>query len=212
MSVKVLCGYSSYENVDPVAIECPFCHAYVTPNYIYNYNDYVLAECSNARCRRLYVLAYANGFNRVLPNSEPAKKSFSSIILDISPSFNTIYNQAFYADQIGLNQICGVGYRKALEFLVKDYLISQSSDEAYKEIIKNKFLGNCIQDDVANEQIKVVAQRAVWLGNDETHYTRIWHDKNVSHLKQLIELVIRWIENEVETKRLLEEMPEKKQR
>ena len=209
MSVKVLCGSSSYKDVAPVAIECPFCHAYVTPNYIYNYGNYVLAECSNTKCRRIYVLAYTDGFNRVLPNSEPAKKTFSSIILDISPSFDTIYNQAFYAEQIGLNQICGVGYRKALEFLVKDYLISQSSDESFKEKIKYKFLGNCIQDDVSNRQIKVVAQRAVWLGNDETHYTRIWHDKDVNHLKQLIELVIRWIENEVETKRLLEEMPQK---
>lgn len=73
-----------------------------------------------------------------------------------------------------MSQICGVGYRKALEFLIKDYLISGESGEERKEAIKNKFLGNCIQYDVVNEQIKIVAQRAVWLGNDETHYTRIW--------------------------------------
>ena len=63
-------------------------------------------------------------------------------------------------------------------------------------------------DDVADERIKTVAKRAVWLGNDETHYVRKWNNKDVSNLKQLIDLTVRWIENEEETKKLLEDMPE----
>ena len=133
-------------------------------------------------------------------------KVFSEIITSISPSFSAIYNQAYHAEQANLDQICGVGYRKALEFLIKDYLISKEKDEKVVENIKNKFLNNCIQEDVQNENIKNVAKRAVWLGNDETHYTRKWADKDVSHLKQLIELTIRWIENEVETERVLQEI------
>ena len=70
-----------------------------------------------------------------------------------------------------------------------------------------KFLNNCIQDNVQNENIKNVAKRAVWLGNDETHYIRKWADKDVNHLKQLIELTIKWIESEVETERVLQEIP-----
>lgn len=210
-SVNVLCGQDSYRRLDMVAIECPFCHAYVTPNYLFLHNDSVMfAQCTNTKCNRHFVLGYHDGFDYVLPNSEPAKKEFSPVIRGISPLFESIYNQAFFAEQVGLNQICGVGYRKALEFLIKDYLISGAADDEYKEKIKNKFLGNCIKEDVASKPIRLVAERAVWLGNDETHYTRVWQDKDVTHLKQLIDLTIRWIESEVETKQLLEEMPERR--
>lgn len=207
--VLTISGYA--HRVDEIAINCPFCHAYMTPRYLFYHEDHVFAKCDNSCCNRFFVLGLGfNGFDRVLPNWEPDKKPFSRVICEISPSFETIYNQAYHAEQVGLNQICGVGYRKALEFLIKDYLISGESDEERKEEIKNKFLSNCIQDNVANEQVKIVAQRAVWIGNDETHYTRIWQDKDVTHLKQLIDLTIRWIENEVETKQLLEEMPIRK--
>ena len=67
-------------------------------------------------------------------------------------------------------QICGTGYRKSLEFLIKDYLISTLPEDQH-EAIKNKFLNNCIRDNISNINIKTVASRAVWLGNDETHYT-----------------------------------------
>ena len=55
-----------------------------------------------------------------------------------------------------------------------------------------------------------MASRAAWLGNDETHYIRKWVDKDVQNLKSLIDLTIRWIESEIETKQLLTEMPENK--
>lgn len=67
-------------------------------------------------------------------------------------------------------------------------------------------MGNCIQENVQNENIKNVARRAVWLGNDETHYIRKWEDKDVNNLKHLIDLTVRWIENEIETERVLQEM------
>ena len=56
--------------------------------------------------------------------------------------------------------------------------------------------------------IKAVAKRAVWLGNDETHYVRKWEEKDVQDLKGLIRLTILWIEKVKETERLLAEMPE----
>jgi len=109
---------------------------------------------------------------------------------------------------MNLQHICGVGYRKSLEFLIKDYLMSEMEDESEKEQIKNKFLGACINDDVKSEKIKAVAKRAAWLGNDETHYNRKWENKDVSDLKRLIDLTLHWIESEIDTKKLLEDMPE----
>lgn len=39
-----------------------------------------------------------------------------------------------------------------------------------------------------------MAKRAVWLGNDETHYVRIWTEHDVKSLKMLIDLTIHWID------------------
>ena len=210
--VQVLNGYTSKSSISEIAIECPFCHSKVIPNYLFLHDDHVFAFCPNSDCNKHFVLGYnyaSQRFTIVLPNSVPLQKQFSDTISHISPDFPIVFNQAFCAEQLLLNQICGVGYRKALEFLIKDYLLSSINEDDTEKIenIKNKFLGNCIAEDVVNEQIKIVAKRAVWLGNDETHYVRKWTEKDVSHLKGLIDLTVRWIESEVETQELLRDMP-----
>ena len=58
------------------------------------------------------------------PLALPEKEPLSDIISELSPNFCEIYNQAYIAEQTNLMQICGTGYRKSLEFLIKDYLIS----------------------------------------------------------------------------------------
>ena len=198
----------SFVDISQYSIECPFCHSNIIPNYIFWNSYYLFASCPNEACGKHFVLIQnINGkYVNVLPNSIPSARCFSEIINNISPSFVGIYNQAYHAEQVNLDQICGVGYRKALEFLIKDYLISKEDDAQIIENIKTKFLANCIQENVQNDNIKNVAKRAVWLGNDETHYVRKWADKDVNNLQQLIDLTVRWIENEVETERVLQEM------
>lgn len=198
--------------VTQYSIECPFCHTSVIPDYLFSHDNKIFACCPNESCSHHFVLSKdnENRYVKVDINAKPRSKAFSAIVKTISPEFVSIYNQAYHAEQIKLNQICGVGYRKALEFLVKDYLISKEEDEQKKESIKSKFLNNCIQENVQSENIKNVAKRAVWLGNDETHYVRKWADKDVSNLKHLIDLTVRWIENEVETERVLQEMESSK--
>lgn len=206
VQIKMLNG--SYISASQEPIECPYCHTRIVPRYLVCDDRIVFAKCPNSKCDKhlLLLMDLYNSCTTIQPTYAPAIKQFSEIIKTISPEFESIYNQAYYAEQVGLDQICGVGYRKSLEFLIKDYLISNIEDEAEIEIIKNKFLGNCIQEDVVDANIKNVAKRAVWLGNDETHYVRKWLDKDVTNLKQLIDLTVRWIENEVETRRIVEEM------
>lgn len=208
MSQVLVRTLSTNRDITQYSIECPFCHSNIIPNYLF-WDDYKLfANCPNELCKRHFVIIQ-NGegkYIKVAPNSIPQVRNFSEIIISISPEFANIYNQAYHAEQMNLDQICGVGYRKSLEFLIKDYLISKETDEQTIKNIKSKFLNNCIQENVQNEKIKDVAKRAVWLGNDETHYVRKWADKDVSNLKQLIDITIRWIENEIETERVLQEM------
>ena len=207
---KVTTGLNSYKTVSKVAIHCPFCKSYITPDYLFIHSGTLLAQCTNSHCARHFLLGYNSEaeFTVIIRNSSPKQREFSEVIHTVSPSFEEIYNQAYCAEQMNLQHICGVGYRKSLEFLIKDYLMSEMEDESEKERIKSKFLGACINDDVKSEKIKAVAKRAAWLGNDETHYNRKWENKDVSDLKRLIDLTLHWIESEIETKKLLEDMPE----
>ena len=42
--------------------------------------------------------------------------------------FVETYSQAIFAEENSLNQLIGIGIRKSLEFLIKDFLISQNGD------------------------------------------------------------------------------------
>ena len=98
-----------------------------------------------------------------------------------------------------------MGYRKALEFLIKDYLIKQLGLEEVDQIRKMN-ISTCIQKYIQSEKIKEISQRAVWLGNDETHYERKWLNKDVNDLKDLINITVYWIMMEESTKAVLQEM------
>ena len=103
-----------------------------------------------------------------------------------------------------LDQVAGMGYRKSLEFLVKDFLITQRPTD--EENIKKTMLGACINNYVDDPRIKSVASRATWLGNDETHYVRKWIDKDIEDLKILIKLSVNWIENVLLTEKYTKDM------
>lgn len=126
------------------------------------------------------------------PTSET---KFSSDIAELSPSFIRIYHQAEEAENAGLSEICGLGYRKALEFLVKDYaIVFYPDDEA---TIKNLRLVSCINTYIENRHIKALATASAWLGNDETHYVRKHEDYNLEHLKAFIHAVVSCIDSEL---------------
>lgn len=205
--------------IERKSVKCPFCGVINIPEYLFLKNversDFfnVFTQCTNPTCRNMFITQISTVgvrkpvFTKILPTALPEKRTFSNIISELSPNFCEIYNQAYIAEQTNLMQICGTGYRKSLEFLIKDYLISTLPEDQH-EAIKNKFLNNCIRDNISNINIKTVASRAVWLGNDETHYTRKWEDKDINDLKSIIELTLHWIESEIRTQKLLEDMPE----
>lgn len=179
----------------------------------------LLFRCPNSNCNEVFLGYYkqtnkeegGNGkYSLVMtgPKVFEAKK-FSETIKSISSSFTRIYNQTAEAEEKSLFDICGPGYRKALEFLIKDYVIVRATTVEDKEAVKNEFLGKCIQDRINDTRIKEVARRAAWLGNDETHYVRTWEEKDLQDLKNLIDLTVHWIEAEALTEKLLNDMPSK---
>ena len=212
--------------VDPNNIpdECPQCHNKGTFSPLWCFynskagvnNDNrleVIYRCPNSHCYEIFIGFYQQNLNSffVLKRAEPKKyitREFPEIIKSLSTEFSDIYNQSLKAEHDGLKQICGPGYRKALEFLIKDYLIRKTIEEKDIEAIKNELLGVCIANRIDDQKIKNVAKRAVWLGNDETHYIRKWGEKDLQDLKKLIDLTIHWIEVEDLTTQLMKEMPD----
>jgi len=194
--------------------ECPFCHHKITPLNVFGYRNGtsfdVLQQCPNSGCRKSFIAYYDTGTHNTFSGHTTVgslvAKEFSETISTISTAFVAIYNQAYSAEQQNLTEICGVGYRKALEFLIKDYLIKITPADTEK--IEKKLLGPCINDLVDDKRIKSVAKRAVWLGNDETHYVRKWEGKNLDDLKKLIELTVHWIEMEALTQSFEADMPD----
>jgi len=206
---------------DIIPDECPHCHKSIHVNFVGHYvyaNDEgemmdLIFSCPNQSCLKAFISTYnrwsSNEFGfRSTSFGTTKKYKFSKEINTISPNFSEIFNQSSFAEQRNLLEVCGVGYRKALEFLMKDYLTSTNPKEAEK--IASKFLGNCIRDYVKDPRILTVSKRASWLGNDETHYVRVWNGKNLNDLKKLIELTVHWIEMEMLTQSFNEEMPDKK--
>lgn len=120
---------------------------------------------------------------------------FSDRICSLSPDFVNIYHQSETAEQQGLAEICGLGYRKSLEFLVKDYAISLHPDKV--DSIKQKMLSPCINDYIENERIKTLAIASAWIGNDETHYVRKHENYGIDQLKAFITSIVTYIDCEL---------------
>nr|WP_314570253.1 hypothetical protein [uncultured Pseudomonas sp.] len=199
---------------------CPYCRYSIDPKYKQAYwhskNQCLDAVyvCPRVDCSRTFVALYrftqtSKGWSYPL-NLEsvaptiPVKPKISPDIVSVSGQFADIFLQASEAEAYGLDAIAGVGYRKSLEFLMKDYCVSLLPDK--EEQIKTRPLGQVIDQFVENMNIKQCAKRATWLGNDETHYVRSWANKDIQDLKLLIKLTVNWIEQAIITERLIKDM------
>lgn len=217
-------NHVSYDHTPDV---CPQCHHALHPKILQaTLNGDASArgtlleiafKCTHRNCRSMFIGQYKRSQSH--PNSGTMVGEFRYIksvpiryvapevfpeVEEISPSFKTIYEQSCAAESHQLNEISGVGFRKALEFLIKDYCIHKNPDN--EEPIKSAFLGVVIRDHVDDANLKACAQRASWLGNDETHYVRKWEDKDINDLKTLIQLSCVWIRSNVLTEQYLREM------
>ncbi len=220
-SVGNIIGQSAYVDYAHEPDVCPICHHAIVPKTLalayagYMPNGFleIVFQCTKRECQEVFIGKYkleegetVYKLFKVTP-VEPKPVAFSKDIVDLSPGFKEIYTQAMAADTFNLSQLTGIGLRKALEFLIKDFAISQVPQE--EEQIKRAFLGNCIDAYINDPNVKACAKRAAWLGNDETHYVKRWEDKDVNDLKIVIKLTVNWIENVLLTKKYSEGMTEK---
>lgn len=207
--------------------ECPICHYSIQPEHIgasisgsdeirSNRNLEIILHCTRHECGRIFIgIYYRDDYPRsksygkwILRTVRPQEFKMPSITEEvnrISPSFKDIFGQSSAAESLGLNKIAGCGYRKALEFVVKDYCLNKNPDRINET--KSMFLGTVIREFVDDQKIKLCAERAAWLGNDETHYERRWEGKDIEDVKTLIKLTCFWIESDLVTAKYTNEMP-----
>ena len=150
----------------------------------------VIFRCSFEDCLKYFVIEYINDNYESASTVNytyrpPIKVKLPENIEKVSPVFVEIYSQATVAESEALNQIAGVGYRKAAEFLIKDYVISKnpSDEEHIKSIMLEKVIADYLND---FPKIQVLAKSVAWIGNDETHYVRRHDGKDIQDLKKFI--------------------------
>lgn len=119
------------------------------------------------------------------------------------PEFNAIYSQSLQAESYGLDQIAGVGYRKSLEFLIKQYAIHLFPDE--EDRVKKETLNNTIMNRLcAFPKLQTLAKAATWIGNDETHFVRKHEDKDITSMKKFIKSAATFISADLDADDALE--------
>lgn len=129
---------------------------------------------------------------------------FSEEIDQISPRFSKYFKEAEIIYSQGLLNSSGPIYRKALEYLIKDYAIINNPRK--KGEIKNEELFQSINKYISNEEIKGCAHKVRILGNLDVHYQELDKEpteKDIEILREFIYLTIYWFEQTLKTKRLL---------
>lgn len=196
MNKEIYIGNSS-ETI-PVPAICPRCHQGMTPDirsYAQNWTDDddfgVVFSCPV--CKHIFFVSYVWAYNE--NNSSGPCMEISSVypsfptieipseMETLYPDFYQLYSQSAIAEASGLTLISGMGYRKALEFLIKNYLTKNNAEEN-DEILKEPLSASIKR--IPYPRIRALAKASSWLGNDETHVVKKNPEYNVSDMKQFM--------------------------
>lgn len=203
---------------------CPHCKNSIQPivvyamaqnikNQKYANNVAVMLQCPVDGCHQFFIDWFKITFNTYGDIGTTEKLTYTYFPLlknelpkeinEKFPDFNTIYSQAIQAESYGLDQIAGVGYRKALEFLIKNYAIYLSPDN--EESIKKDTLGKVISEHLTEfKKLQNLAKAATWIGNDETHFVRKHEDKDIQSMKKFIKSAATFISADLDADEAME--------
>ncbi len=213
-----LIGSNNYPTQYNPVFVCPRCKVSISPHYIDSVISEINGEAAFVaieycqHCKNIFLTTYPLRAYQTFPSGEiaPSNRSyfetadyissepnqyspqpFDEALSILSPQFVKIYNQALAAESYNLDEIAGIGYRKALEFLIKDFAIHEHPDES--DSIKSMQLSQCISKYITDPNIKTLSERSSWLGNDEAHYVRKQEAYDINDMKQFIQATVYFI-------------------
>ena len=191
---------------------CPHCGKEVGMNLssiidgpLENGVEIVLLVFQCPSCRELTIGRYYSGANvftpayaisgkpYLYPQQEFQETVFPKEIYDKFSRFPIIYNQAEKAEHYGCVDIAGAGYRKAAEILVRDFACLIHPNEK-ENILKTNSAKNVVLNFLKEYSVMArLAEASFELGNDETHYTKVYEDRGLDDLKQFIRATVHEI-------------------
>lgn len=177
---------------------CPVCHQRTTPTYIYgHFNEsecHIFSAMFYCTCGEIFFGKYVVNLYgpsqvcELMPNGFEAR-CFDDKIIKFSPEFVEIFNEASRAEALGLRNIAGMGYRRAIEYLIKAYCLLNNPEDADK--INKERLAKLV-DRIENPQLKTLAYACKELGNDETH-TVSKYNEGLTEMKDYIDGLVSFV-------------------
>lgn len=211
---------------------CPHCHETMNPEIIKNTDCKILKNdnifdtdiskkiaivflCTS--CEQFFLQPYVLK-DSLLTGFKIEKEDYKKIIkkskYDLNPEISSfskdfieIYTQAIEAERLGLYHLAGIGLRKSLEFLVKDYLINFIGED--KIVISKMQMSQAINK-IESIDIKALALVITWLGNDEAHYKREFINKDIKDIKKVIKVLSSLMSHQIILKECHEMIGDKK--
>ena len=199
--------------------QCPHCGKIVVPNFLScfgnasddGYRVTITAFWSCTGCADVFATCYrphidnyrddilCDWIEEVIP---PIMETVSvpDEVKAVSPRFKEIFEQSVIAKQQGLTDLAGMGFRKALEVLVKDSLVF--TNVKTQEQVDELNLHDAINSFKANPQLIKAALQAKFIGNDYAHYKAKYTGYDIDGLKKLIDITVHWVCMEIATQEI----------
>lgn len=182
---------STHSGKYPKIMRCPYCKTHTDSGYtdkrFFRLSDkftffVVVQRCTC--CDKLFAGMYTieNGIAGTLGAypTAAAVDDVDPILADCSPRFAELYQQANACYARGYIDLAGMGFRAALECLVKDFAIK------YKNIPKtkaaDKHLDKAISEYLGDIPLRNAADVVRMLGNDYSHFKRKYENYDIETL------------------------------
>ena len=176
---------------------CPHCgihcDAHVIDKVNFDKKDFqfvfLIFQCT--ACDKIFTATYRVKEQRseicgITPN---VISSYSDeLISGISPRFISLYNQALRSKDNKDFDLAAIGYRSAIEVLIKDYAINELNKDE-NEVSKKK-LHDAISEYLPGSDFMNSADVIRYIGNDYTHYDRKYSDLDFGILDTYMDIFI----------------------
>lgn len=182
---------------------CPYCGTSTDAilanksNFSLDGKAMITSSCKCTACNKTFFFACVSDGNGNAPNvclypDVTFVPYQNDILKSISERFIDMYNQALQSEFVGNIDLAAIGYRSALEILVKDFAINELGKDT--EEVSKKKLCAAIGEYLNQDDLVKTADVIRILGNDYTHYKRKYPDQDFKLLKAYMEIFLKQIE------------------
>lgn len=195
--------YNNNVEVD-VPLFCPYC-GIATKSNIRGSSVYLnsslgiinLTAFHVTCCNRIYTTTHLNKCGQFellnfYPSTQPPNDT-PQCFKEISPRFVNIYSQSLAAENQNHHNLAAIGYRTALEILIKDFAITQLQKPQSE--VEKLSLFKAIETYLPNDLINTADVVRV-LGNDNTHYSQKNEEYDFEVLKNYLSIFMKQLESQ----------------